>query len=93
MAIGIGTGAELAADTALGSEITTYGGARASVVPTVLNNVLTFTKQWTFLTGADFVASEAGVFKDSVLMFRNLYSATKHVVATDKLTATFTDTE
>jgi hypothetical protein len=93
MAIGIGTADELAADTALSSEITTYGGARASVTPTVLNNVVTWTHQWTFTTGASFAVIEAGVFKDTTtLMMRHKYSVAKSVVPTDKLTATLTDT-
>ncbi len=93
MALGIGTGAEAAGNTALSSEITTYGGARASVTPTVLTNVITFVHQWTFTTGASFAVDEAGVFKDSILMVRNLYASVKDVVTTDKLTATLTDTE
>lgn len=92
LAIGIGTDAEAAGDTALSSEITTYGGARASVTPTVLNNVVTWTKQWTFTTGASFAVIEAGVFKNSTLMMRHLYSVAKNVVVNDKLTATLTDT-
>ena len=91
-AIGIGTGAEAAGNTALSSEITTYGGARVSVTPTVLTNVITWTYQWTFTTGASFAVIEAGVFKNSILMMRHLYSVAKNCVATDKLTATFTDT-
>jgi hypothetical protein len=92
MAIGIGTGAEAAGDTTMSSEITTYGGARASVTPTVLTNVVTWTKQWTFLTGASFAVDEAGVFKNSVLMMRHKYSSVKNVVVNDKLTCTLTDT-
>jgi hypothetical protein len=92
MAIGIGTDAEAAGNTAMSSEITTYGGARASVTPTVLTNVVTWTKQWTFTTGASFAVIEAGVFKDTTLMMRHLYSVAKNVVTTDKLTATLTDT-
>jgi len=92
MAIGIGTGAEAAGNTTLSSEITTYGGARATVTPTVLNNVITFSKQWTFTTGANFALTEAGIFKNSILMLRHLYSSVKTVVPTDKITATLTDT-
>lgn len=92
MAIGIGSTAEAAGDSALASEITTYGGARASVTPTVLTNVVTWTKQWTFTTGASFAVIEAGVFKNSILMMRHVYSVAKSVVPTDKLTATLTDT-
>jgi len=93
MAIGIGTDAEAAGDTGLSSAITTYGGAAASVTPTVLTNVITWTHQWTFTTGASFAVDEAGVFKDAVLMVRNKYASVKNVVDTDKLTATLTDTE
>jgi len=92
MAIGIGTGEEAAGNTALSSEITTYGGAAASVTPTVLTNVVTWTHQWTFTTGANFAVIEAGVLKNSILMMRHLYSVAKDVVTTDKLTATLTDT-
>ena len=92
MALGVGTAAEAAGDTALSSEITTYGGARGSVTPTVLSNVVTWTKQWTFTTGANFSVIEAGVFKNSILMMRHKYSVAKAVVATDKITATLTDT-
>jgi len=92
MAIGIGTGAEAAGNTALSSEITTYGGAAASVTPTVLTNVVTWTHQWTFTTGANFAVIEAGVKKDTILMMRHLYSVAKNVVTSDKLTATLTDT-
>ena len=91
-AIGIGTAAEAAGDTALSSEITTYGGARASVTPTVLNNVVTWTHQWTFTTGANFAVIEAGLFRNSVLRLRHLYSVAENMVPTHKLTATFTDT-
>jgi hypothetical protein len=94
MALGIGTGAELAADTALSSEITTYGGARASVTPTVLTNVVTWANRWTLTTGASFTISEFGVFKDDVLMMRHLISAAlrKLLVSTQHATATITDT-
>jgi len=93
MAIGIGTGAELAADTTLSSEVTTYGGARASVTPTVLASVMTFAHKWSFLTGANFTLTEAGVFLDSILMMRHKYSTTKTVAPLHKITATFTSTE
>jgi hypothetical protein len=92
MAIGVGTGAEAAGDTTMSSEITTYGGARASVTPTVLTNVITWTKQWTFTTGANFAVDESGVFKNSILMMRHKYSSVKNVVVNDKLTCTQTDT-
>ena len=92
MALGIGTGAELAADTTMSSEITTYGGARKSVTPTILTNVITWSTQWTFTTGASFSLTEAGVFKDTILMMRHKYSVAKPVVATDKVTAILTDT-
>jgi hypothetical protein len=91
MAIGIGTADEAAGDTDLSSAITTYGGAAASVTPSVLNAVITWTHQWTFTTGANFAVSEAGVFK-TALMMRHKYSVAKNVVVNDKLTATLTDT-
>jgi len=91
-AIGTGTTAEAAGDTGLETEITQYGGARASVTPTVLTNVVTFTKQWTFTTGANFAVIEAGVFRSSVLRFRHVYSVAENMISGHKLTATFTDT-
>jgi hypothetical protein len=91
-AIGIGTAAEASGDSALASEITTYGGARASVTPTILNNVVTWTHQWTFTTGASFAVIEAGLFRNSVLRLRHLYSVAENMIPTHKLTATFTDT-
>ena len=91
MQIGIGTGDEAAGDTALGSAITTYGGAAASVTPTVLTNVVTWTNQWTFTAGASFAVTEAGVFR-TTLMMRHKYSSVKNVVVNDKLTCTLTDT-
>jgi hypothetical protein len=92
IALGIGTGSELAADAALGSEITTYGLARVSVTPTVTNSVMTLTHKWTALTGASFTVAEGAVFKNSILMMRHKYSQTKLVVSTQKVTAVFTDT-
>jgi hypothetical protein len=94
LALGIGTSAELAADTTLSSEITTYGGARASVTPTVLNNVVTWMHKWTLTTGASFTVSEFGVFKDTILMMRHLISTggRKLLVSTQHATATITDT-
>jgi len=94
MALGIGTGAELAADTTLSSEITTYGLARASVTPTVLTNVLTWMHRWTATTGASFTVSEFGLLKDGVLMMRHLIptSRRKLFVSTQHATATITDT-
>lgn len=91
--LGIGSGAELLADIGLSSEVTTYGGARASITPTYLGNVITFSHQWTFLTGANFVLTEAAVFLDGVMMIRNKYSETKVVVPTHKILASFTSTE
>ena len=91
MQIGIGTGDEAAGDTALSSAITTYGGAAASVTPSVLTNVVTWTNQWTFTTGANFAVDEVGVFR-TILMMRHKYSSVKNVVVNDKLTCTVTDT-
>jgi hypothetical protein len=91
MKIGTGTGNEAAGDTDLGTPITTYGGDTASVTPTVLNAVITWTHQWVFTTGASFAVSEAGVFK-TALMMRHKYSSVKNVVVSDKLTCTLTDT-
>jgi len=93
MALGIGTGAELAANTTLSSEVTTYGGARATITPTALGSVMTFAHKWAFTTGANFVLTEAGVLLNNVLMLRHLYSASKTVAPLHKITATFTSTE
>lgn len=93
MAIGIGTGNELPADAALSSEVTTYGGARSAITPTVLLNVITFAHQWSFITGANFTLTEAGVFQNDILMMRHKYSQSRTVAPLDKVTATFTDTE
>jgi hypothetical protein len=92
MALGIGTGSELAADTALGSEITTYGLARVSVTPTVLNSVMTLSHKYTATTGAAFTVTEGGVFKNSILMMRHKYSQSTYVASTQKVTEVFTDT-
>jgi len=92
MALGIGTAAELAADTTLSSEITTYGLARVSVTPTILNNVVTWSHKWTATTGASFMVAEFGLIKDTILMMRHKVSATKLIVSTQHVTATITDT-
>ena len=92
MALGIDTGAELAADEALGSEITTYGLARVSVTPSVVGNVMTLSHKWTALSGASFTVTEGAVYLDGVLFMRHLYSQSKLVVSTQKVTAVFTDT-
>ncbi len=92
MALGIGTGAELAADTALGSEITTYGLARVSVTPSVVDSVMTLSHKYTATTGANFTVTEGAVFLDSVLFMRHKYSSSTLVVSTQKVTEVFTDT-
>lgn len=93
LAIGIGTAAELSSDSGLSNEITTCGGGRVSIVPTLLGNVITFSKQFLFLTGANFVVTEAALFRNSVIRFRHKYSASKTCLATHKLLVTLTDTE
>ena len=92
MKIGIGTANEAAGDTDLSSAITTYGGDTATVTPSVTDNVVTMSNQWTFTTGASFAVDESGVFKDTTLMMRHKYSSVKNVVVNDKLTCTLTDT-
>jgi len=59
IAIGTGTTAAAASDTALEAEITTGGGERVSVTPSVSNGVLTLSNTFTFT--APFAITEAGV--------------------------------
>ena len=59
VAIGTGTTAASAGDTALEAEITTGGGERVQVTPTVSSNVLTLTNTFNFTS--DFAVTEAGI--------------------------------
>lgn len=63
MAIGVGT----PTTTALGSEITTYGGAIAGVTPasattTSTDDTIRSANTYTFTAGADFAITEEGLF-------------------------------
>jgi hypothetical protein len=95
LAIGTGSGAEAAGNTTLTTEITTNGGARASVTPSRVDNVVTWTHEWTFTGG--FTVTEIGLLDDDGdpagnLVIRHLYSASKAVVSGDKLQCTLTMT-
>ena len=83
IAIGIGTGAAVVGDVALGSEITTFGGARASATcSNVTTSVALDTAQmvllFTFTSGASFAVTESGVFNAAsgvTLLCRQTFSA------------------
>jgi len=91
LAIGSGSGAEAAGNTTLTTEITDHGGERAAVTPTHTDNVVTWTKEWTFSGTED--VQEIGLLDAAVdgnLTIRHLYSTIKHCVSGDKLQATLT---
>ena len=82
MAIGIGTVAPDAANTTLGSEITTNGGGRGAgtattQTTTVTNDTARLVKSWTFTGG--FAVTEMGILNDATsggtLLVRNVFSA------------------
>lgn len=83
IALGIGTTAANAADVALVSEITTYGGARASataslVQTTIANDTAQLQKTFDFTAGASFAVTESGVFNAAssvTLLARQVFSA------------------
>ncbi len=91
MAIGIGT----PTTTALGSEITTYGGARAGVTPasattTITNDTIRSANTYTFTTGADFAITEEGLFNaasNGTMVASRTFSAI-NVVSGDSLQIT-----
>lgn len=93
IAIGTGTTAANATDTALETEITTGGGARASATvsrttTTVTNDTATFVKTFTF--SASFAVTEAGVLNaasSGTLLNRQVFSAV-NVVSSDTLQVT-----
>lgn len=97
IALGTGNTADAAAaDTALGSEITTGGLARVNVTPTVNNGVVTWT--YTFTASASFTVSEVGIFNasSSGTMFIHVTFGTSNfvsIVSGDTLQVTVTDTE
>lgn len=95
LAIGTGTTAAAAGDTALESEITTGGGARAQdssptrSTTTQTNDTAEVNYEWTFT--ASFSVTEAGVLDAAaagVLLCRQTFSAIA-VVNTDKLEITW----
>lgn len=94
IAIGIGTTAANAVDTALESEITTNGGARGAA--TVSNVTVTTTndaEQWikTFTFSGSFAVTEEGLFDNNTsggnMLARQVFSAV-NVVSTDTLQIT-----
>ena len=96
IAIGIGNTAASHTDTALGSEITTYGGARRGVVgtqttTTYTNDTAQLVTTFTFTSGAAFAVTEAGVFNAAsgvTLLCRQVFAAV-NVVAGDTLQVTW----
>ena len=96
IAIGIGTAAAAHTDTALGSEITTFGGARkagtgSQTQTTYANDTSVITTTFTFTTGASFVITEAGVFNASsgvTMLCRQVFAAV-NVGDTDTLALTW----
>ncbi len=93
LAIGIGATAANVADTALGSEITTGGGARAAatasrVTTDVTNDTARLVYTWTFTSG--FAVTEAGALNASssgTLLNRQVFTAV-NVVSGDSLQVT-----
>jgi len=94
LAIGLGTAAAATGDTALGSEVTTSGGARATATcttatTTVAGDTAQLVKQWDF-TGT-FAVTESGIFDASTagnLAARQVFSAV-NVVSGDSLQITW----
>lgn len=96
IAIGTGTVAPAATDTALGAEITTLGGARGAA--TVSNTTTTTTgdtEKWikTFTFTGSFALTEEGLFDNNVsggiMLARNTFAAV-NVVSGDNLQITHT---
>lgn len=96
MAIGIGTNAEDHEETALFSEITTGGGARAAAsctrtTTTYTNDTAQWVKTWTFSAG--FAITESGIFDDptaGIMLCRKTFGAI-NVVSGDQLQITWKD--
>lgn len=94
LAIGTGTTAAAVGDTALQTEISTNGGARAAatlsrVTTTVTNDTAQFVYTWTF--SGSFAVTECGVFSASsggTLLARQVFSAL-NVVSGDTLAITY----
>lgn len=94
IAIGTGTVAAAAGDTALGTEITTGGGARgAATVTNVTTTTTNDTEQWvkTFSFTASFAVTEEGLLDNNTsggnLLARQVFSAV-NVVSGDSLQIT-----
>ena len=94
IAIGTGTTAAAATDTALETEITTGGGARAAATASrVTTDVANDTAQLvlTYNFTSSFAVTESGVFNDAttgVMLARQVFSAI-NVVNTDSLQVTW----
>ena len=94
LAVGTGTVAPAATDTALGAEITTGGLARAAsantqVTTTVTNDTLQMVKEWT--ASASHAVTEAGAFNDASagdMLCRQTFAAV-NLVSADKLEVTY----
>ena len=94
LAVGTGTVAPAATDTALGAEITTGGLARAAsantqVTTTVTNDTLQMVKEWT--ASASHAVTEAGAFNDASagdMLCRQTFAAI-NLVSADKLETTY----
>lgn len=94
IALGSGTDAEDATDTALVTEIATNGGARATstnsqVTTTVTNDTAQFVKTFSF-TGT-LAINECGVFdaaSTGVMLMRHKFTSTKNVEDGDSLELT-----
>ncbi len=95
LSIGIGVVAAAIADTALGSEITTFGGGRSAatatqVTTTTANDTTQLVKTWTF-TGT-FAVTEEGIFDSASastgsMLARQVFTAV-NVVSGDSLQVT-----
>lgn len=96
IAIGVGTTTAITTDTALGSEITTSGGARAtgavtSQTTTVTYDTLQIAKTFTFTTSGTFAVTESGVFNSTTggpMLCRQTFAAI-NVVSGDTLAVTW----
>jgi hypothetical protein len=94
VAIGTGTTAAAATDTALQAEISSSGGNRktagdvtGSVVTTTLtNDTARWVASWTFT--ANFAVREFGVFNGSSMLLRQLFDNPFYVIAQDTLELT-----
>lgn len=96
LALGTDNTAPDPSDTALGSEITTAGGARALATlsrqtTSVTNDTAQLAKTFTFTAGGTFAITEAGAFDDptsGIMLCRASFVAI-NVVPTDTLAGTY----